>query len=310
MKKFILLCVIFSFFSIVFNNIAFAEKRNKNKGQKSAGEQKIPYSDKLADAMGDIRWGISHNELLSYYEKKIREFYRPLLAKAGGAVEEDNIMNKMRDEVKRLKGSYIEFAGQKTSWDVSLVGKEYTHNNNESMLYVKGEFLGEGINYSDYFFFINDRLWKRFRAFNQDAFEGIPFADFADRIQAMFGPAKQGFCFDREGNKSLCKEFWQDDNTLLTAVDNTDFYGVFCLVFVDKETDRNISKLRKNVATEEKGSTILKTIQAGDQNRDDYDNIVGNITGKQYQSSQKTTKTTTTKTNNQQKQIKNDALDF
>lgn len=269
---------------LIYNpQLLLARKGDKVKEKKREVQlmQEIPYSDKVAVAMGDIKWGISHNELLNYFVQKIKEKYKPLLANTKGVIEKDRLLREMREEIKQLKDSYIEFKGQKTSWDVSIIADQYTHNNNEAMLYVKGEILGEEVNYSDYFFFINDRLWKRFRAFNQEAFEGITFQEFAERIQAMFGPAKLGFCVDRYGDKHLCELYWQDDNTKLVAIDRTEFYGVFCLVFIEKATEKNLANLRKNkpVKTTDLASSIISVLDEGERSADKSSG--GNIPKKQ-----------------------------
>ena len=80
--------------------------------------------------------------------------------------------------------------------------------------------------YTDYFFFINDKLWRRYRAFSQDQFEGIPFEDAAVSFEKRFGPSRR---VEKSGR--LVGLEWQDSKTRLEALDNTAFYGIFCLIF-------------------------------------------------------------------------------
>ena len=124
----------------------------------------------------------------------------------------------------------MRFNGRTTGWDVSFIRDEFTHGNQEAMLASVDE------NSQNFYFFIGDRLWKWYKAFNADVFQGKTFAQFAQAVQGRFGSARErsGELVQGGGERHWLE--WQDPNTRLRAVDNTRFYGFYCLVFEDKGT--------------------------------------------------------------------------
>lgn len=259
---------------------AAAERAQRGRGkQKSAQKStKAPNSTAIESAMEDVDWGWSHRKLITHFTRSLQKLYRPSLAKAPDAISEDRLRRAMNARIARIKGSYVEFSGQHTGWDTSLIRDEYTHNNNEALVEVRELRAGRADpRYTDYFFFINDHLWRRYRAFNQDQFEGIPFQTAAASFQKRFGPAREII-----KNKQLVGLEWQDGNTRLEAVDNTEFFGVFCLVFSEKSTEARLDTLRTNKRA--KGSGLNPLVEALDDTstRDVHTDVVEHITGKRY----------------------------
>lgn len=263
---------------VVFAAQVSAERRRR--GNPEPAEPGIPRSDQIVSAMDDVDWGWSQKQLISHFTKELRRLYRPLLAKSTDAIAEDRLRRQMNARVARIKNSAVTFEGQHTGWDTSLIRDEYTHNNNESLVEVRElRAGGHDPRYTDYYFFINDHLWRRYRAFNQDQFSGIPFETAAASFQKRFGPARE----KRRGGALVGLE-WQDDTTRLEAIDNTEFFGVFCLVFSEKATESRLDQLRKNKSG--RGNRLNPLVEAledantgsGDRHR----NVVEHITGKRY----------------------------
>lgn len=254
---------------------AGAQRRRRRTPAKQAQSCVSP---EISKTLGDLRWGMNSADVKTYFEKQIRERYRPGIAKAPGAIEEDRLRTKMNNELEKLRRGYVRFNGQNTGWEVSFVGEEFTHNNGEALLVVADE------RSQVFYFFIGDRLWKRYIAFNADQFAGLSFADFQQRIEARYGPA----CRTQETNEETGQTrvtgiTWHDDTTLMRAVDNTQFYGVFCLSFAEKATNDNIAGLRRNPSkSPARRNAMIDSVTSGgatDGNSDVIDRLVGRRIG-------------------------------
>jgi gas vesicle protein len=248
---------------------AHASPKNTKKGK--AATQQAPQSAEISVAMGDLKWGMSRDEVLQKFVDAIKEKYRPLIAKATGAIEEDKYRAKMREELGRLKSSLVEFDGRKTGWDVSFLKGEFTHHNGESMFVVNDE------NSQNYYFFINGKLWKWYKAFNASAFQGKSFEQFSQAVQGRYGKGQL-----REGAGKQRWLEWQDATTNLRAVDNNQFYGFYCLVFEDKSTVGRLDQLRTTKVAEKKTTNpFVEDVTSGDDSGADVNpDIIDRITGK------------------------------
>jgi hypothetical protein len=267
-----LLCALLMSWSAVAHAApAHAKKKAKK------GEDKVPVSAEISKSMGDLTWGISKDQLQKQLIDKVKEKYRPLVAKTKDPVEEDRLRNAANEEMKRIKESYVEFKGTSTGWDVSFLRGEFTHGNDESMLVMRDQ------NSQNFYFFIDGKLWKWYKAFDAEVFPAGNFATFAGSVQKRFGPAKDASGEISPGNKRHWLE-WQDDKTRLRAVDQTDFYGFYCLVFEEKATVGNLAKLRTNtreVATN-KNALVDAVTAPPSRDADNSPDVVDRITGKNH----------------------------
>jgi hypothetical protein len=258
------------------------EAQRGRRGRQGASQPAAaPSSEAIQQALGDLRWGMEPRQVHQYFVNRIRERYRERLSKAPGAIEEDRIRHDMNAEIRRLRESYVRFEGERSGWDVSFLQGEFTHGNRESMLVYRDE------NSQNFYFFIQGRLWKWYKAFDASVFRGQSFQQFAQAVQGRFGEAaeRSGRLTPR-GPRQRWLE-WQDSNTRLRAIDQTRFYGFYCLVFEDKSTLDRIDELRTN--TVEPGnpdshalvdSVVVEDGEeaaGGDSHADIVDRITGNI---------------------------------
>ena len=87
----------------------------------------------------------------------------------------------MAEEARQIRDSHFEFDGTPSAYDSGYLKGEFTHRNGESLIRVRTK------NTQDYFFFIKERLWKRYRAFDASVFEGATFAQFGGALQQRYG---------------------------------------------------------------------------------------------------------------------------
>jgi hypothetical protein len=267
------LCVLL----LSFTAVAHAAPAHASPGKKKAkGSDKVPVSAEISKSMGDLTWGISKDELQKKLIDKVKETYRPLVAKTRDAVEEDRLRQKATEEMKRIRESFVEFTGTSTGWDVSFLRGEFTHGNDESMLVMRDQ------NSQNFYFFIDGKLWKWYKAFDAEVFRAGDFSGFANAVQRRFGPAKdvQAELIPGSGKRHWLE--WQDDKSRLRAVDQSDFYGFYCLVFEEKATLGKLATLRTN--TREVGNKQHALVEAvtapASRDADNAPDVVDRITGK------------------------------
>ncbi|MGD8860010.1 MAG: hypothetical protein PVI30_08350 [Myxococcales bacterium] len=251
---------------------ADAQKKRRRRGKKG----RAPTSAAIDKSMGELKWGMSKDEVIKLFTDKIKDKYRPLVAKTHDAVEEDRLRQEAKAELKRIRDGYVEFRGRSTGWDVSFLKGEFTHNNDESMLVVR-----DG-NSQNFYFFIGNRLWKWYKAFDASVFPANNFDAFASAVQRRFGKAKEGQGELSEGSGTRHWLEWQDKESRLRAVDQTDFYGFYCLVFEDKDTLERLASLRSSDSGKKRKSHALVEAVTNDyeDNPDDSPNVVDRITGR------------------------------
>ena len=82
-----------------------------------------------------------------------------------------------------------------------------------------------------YCFFLNGRLWKTFEAFDALSYPEGHFAGFAGLLQQRFGPA-----IERTSPRRWLE--WRQAGTRLRALDPTNAYGFYTLIFEDLQRDQ------------------------------------------------------------------------
>jgi hypothetical protein len=147
------------------------------------------------------------------------------------------LIREANDAYARIKDNFVVFDGYITGWDVSPVAPEFRHGSHEAMLVVDGEAS------RDFYFFINNRLWKFYRELKQETFAGQPFDAVADALQRKFGPAERSFASRGEDAPAGPVLSWSQQGTQLVATKRGAHY---CLIFEDEKTLQHLAVLRKN----------------------------------------------------------------
>jgi len=262
-------------------------------GSASAAAKKKPAPAKTVSApaasaseldklKGDFKWGMSPDEVLAKMVQKIEGRYDERLKKtAQDPSKYDKIQKEMRAEIdKAKKHSLVKFDGQKTGYDVSIIDQEFGHNVSESMLVAKED------QSSRYFFFVGDRLYKMFIAFDKDMLEGKAFKEFGGLMQARFGKAREIFVDERTKagvSHKLDHFLWSSKSgDVLRLVDRSAFYDVFCLVIYDGNIARQQAEAYKAHGKPERSDALVEAVTTKPlNNRDENDNVIDRITGQE-----------------------------
>jgi len=125
---------------------AWAAKPKAAKASKG-GKGATPPAEELAKLkaikLGDPKagiftWGLSPTEvqekLRVVIEQKYKERFDAAKADPG---KQHRIRDEQGREIEAVKKSYTKFEGQKTGWDVSIIGVEFMQNNGEAVLQTK-----------------------------------------------------------------------------------------------------------------------------------------------------------------------------
>jgi hypothetical protein len=269
-------CVVITtvLFAIAFTATGAAAQKKK----KRASATQAPASAEIAESMGDLRWGMSKDDLERRFKAVVTAKYQPLIAKTKSAIEEDQLREQERNEIEAITKSYVEFNGRTTGWDVSFLKGEFAHKTGESMLVVRDA------NSQNFYFFINGKFWKWYKAFDAAVFPADDFAAFQKAVERRFGDSKSVRAELRPGEGERQWLEWQDPQTRLRAIDLTDFYGFYCLVFEQKATVDQLARLREGADTGSAGAkkhTLIESVTADPGGHPDGDaDIADRISGR------------------------------
>lgn len=257
---------------------ADAQRRGRRGRRAQPRAPQTPHSDAIAPYLGQVEWGWSRDQLVGYYTQKIREDYQERIRKAHNHTDQDRLVHERNREVRRLRRNVVRFNGRTTGYDSGFLRDEFTHNNNEEMIRVRGE------NADDYFFFIDGKLWKWYHAFDASVFAGADWETFKTALSRRFGEGleRSGKLHEAADERTWVE--WQDENTRARALDNTTFYGFYCLVFESKETLAQLDQLRSNAPRRRGGDghALVDAVTGGEEesaDRDEHADIVDRITG-------------------------------
>jgi hypothetical protein len=277
---------------VVLGAPAAADAKTKKKGAASAGrdESHAPPAReaevaklkavKLGDPKaGTFNWGMKPEEVMAQVRLGIEAKYQARIeAAAQDPGKQQRIRDEMNREVTAVKKSYTKFDGQKSGWDVSIVGPEFEQNTGEAVLVTKED------QWTRYFFFFENGLYKMFLAFNKDALQGKSFGDFGKSLEAKYGNAKAVYRDEKTKggmHHALDHLAWSAGGDRLKLVDRSEFYGVYCLVLYDAATQDRVIEKRKEVnpGQVEKDALVEAVTTRGNESHDDNDDIIDRVTG-------------------------------
>ena len=230
---------------------------------------------------GTFKWGMKPEEVEKLVELQIEKKYQVRIdAARQDPGKQTRIREEMFREVQTVKKSFTKFEGNKSGWDVSIIGPEFEQNTAESVVVTKEDV------WTRYFFFFEDGLYKMFLAFNKDALEGKTFQDFGKSMEEKYGRAKEVYRDDKVkgGVRHTLDHFeWSAGGDRLRLVDRSEFYGVFCLVLLDNETQHRLAERRKVVNPEgQHVDSLVEAVTAKEtNNRDENDNVIDRLTGRE-----------------------------
>jgi hypothetical protein len=194
------------------------------------------HKKKLAELLGGYKFGMTKDEVIADFGKKLDDKYADKLKGTTDVVAQDRIRADKKREIGTFKNTFVSFDLNKPSpWDVSIVEEELAHDTGESML-EKWENEG-GKNQRRFFFFYNGKLWKMFVSLdvsilpedkkNFDTFQGV--------MQGQYGP----------GDVEPGRITWHAGEFEVRAVDKLKSYDALGLAIEDASVKKDILAMRE-----------------------------------------------------------------
>lgn len=236
----------------------------------------------VGELAGKFKWGQSPDEVIKTISEGIHAKYAELKKKEPDVYKQDQLKKDEGEEIQKVKDSYIKFDGVSPGnkeWATSLIQQEFAPRNDESMVTMWEP------NQRRFLFFWHDRLYKQYIAFNSEhpVFAGKTFDDFAKIIQNRYGQAEMKFAQKRTSDDMTLHHLeWPASGEFqLWAIDQSDFYGNFCLVVFNPQTAKQVEAARTEHNTKpNKGSALIDAVTQPEKNNSDAnENIVDQITG-------------------------------
>jgi hypothetical protein len=266
-----------------------ASRASLAKGKGGGGKGATPPSAELAKLkairLGDPKagvftWEMSPTDVLEKGKSTIEAKYKDRVdASKADPGKQQRLRDAQRKEIDELKKNYTKFEGQKTGWDVSIIGSEFAQNNGEAVIPLKEDI------WTRYFFFFEDKLAKIFIAFNKEAIGDKSFRDFGKEMAAKYGTPREVYRDEKQkgGVRRVLDHFeWAvSGGDSLKLVDRSEFYGVYCLVLTDASAEQRIIAKRKitNPGTVEKDALVEAVVNSKDTGADANDDIIDRVTG-------------------------------
>lgn len=227
--------------------------------------------DNFAQLRGDFEFGMTPQQVVDVLAEEIREEYAEKIQGTRNVYRQDQLRRERQREIARIRRTYIEFKGEKTGWDVSLIDDQFAHNTGESMLVRWENDPQTGEDRRRFFFFHEGRLYKMFIALNPSG-EARPFSYFQGLMQRRFGSGQVSYEEDGEGNQVPMAIDWQSRRYVVRALNKLEFYGSFCLLIADRERAQRVASIREANRQPEAASELLDVIADDpDADRPDLD---------------------------------------
>lgn len=253
---------------------ALAKAKKKKPPKKPPNVAKAPPAPKadpeaLKALMGNFKWGMSVDETLQVINKGIDAKYDPKIKELTDVYEQNRLRKKASSEKAAIKKTLVKFEAKESSWDVSIVDREFDHKNDEAMFVVWELDEASGKDQRRFYFFVDGKLWKMFIAFNTDMFpENMTFAAFQAAMEKRYGEGAIQMRVDADGIESFDFVYWRSNGYFLRAIDLTKFYSSFALAISDDTVEKTIYARRLERNPKGDGRNPLVDAVADDGKKD------------------------------------------
>lgn len=233
----------------------------------------------ISHVLAFLNWGASASDVMAALKGEVDLRYSEKLREERDPLEIDRALRRKAAEFAAIEKTLVQFSGQRTGYESSLISTDFVADNEEAMIRIDDQEAQR------YYFFKNDHLWKILVAYSSSISRSTPFPDFVKQVQDKYGRAASAEWTPAKGGaKTMTSSLWEDELTRLVVEDRTEFYGTYCMKFLDKavgvplEAERaKRSTARQMVQTDASVDAAMLEITGGPTGGDD--NVVDRLTG-------------------------------
>jgi hypothetical protein len=219
-------------------------------------------------APAGLKFGLSPSELSKFYSKVWDKRYLKLFKKAD-PTQQQALEYELRDKKRLINRNVIAFGKLPTGIDQSPLKGEYSYLNGESMT----RFTEKSGTRRNFFFFKSRGLWKVYDEYKLRAGGplGTSFEEAVGVLAKKFDKKPKVLAADFEKGRAFETAEWSDSRIIIRAV-NRDYQKVLGLVYVDKETEVDLDKLRTHKPAAE---GLSKEVKAATRKKKEDDKAKG-----------------------------------
>ena len=216
-----------------------------------------------------LKFGMSLEQIAKLNDKDLDTEYKKKFLAASPS-QSMQVEDELRDKKAVFRRSRIEFLDTPTGIDQSALKGEYSYGNKESLARMAARTREDGKELpARNFFFFNDKLWKVYEEYKLGPKSnlGTDFDTAVKKLAKIFGAEPAKVAADFQKGQSFSEAQWRDSEKIIRAVDRGDTLG---MVFVEKATQENLSKLRTHQIVDQheldkdvKAATANPPTQAG-----------------------------------------------
>lgn len=171
----------------------------------------------LATQLATIPYGAPIKLFQKFVEDRIAEEYRPLIKNERNAVKRDQLKREVPEKIQAIKDTYTEFTGNKTGYDISVLGGEFRHGAGDAL-------MKEGTD--RYYLFNADRLWKVVTTIEPQT----DFPTYALKLATVFGGPEAMEFRDVGGYRPPLRVRWKIEDRVVELADRRAEYGCYTLI--------------------------------------------------------------------------------
>ncbi len=188
---------------------------------------------KLAKRLGALPFKADLDVVVKHVDKQIRQSYADRIARTPDVAEKDRLLAEAGVRVQAIRDTYIQFTGQKTGYNVSVVASEFAHRSGESMLVMP---VGRA---HDYYFFMKGSLYKVVTTETTRQ----SFAAYLVNLTELYGKPDMVEYENPETKEAPIKARWSDSDLVLDVASRPD-YGAITVRFAKREVLDKVAELR------------------------------------------------------------------
>lgn len=188
-------------------------------------------SEPLAPGRFDPSWnglefGVNRERVVAFLQERIRQRYGAEVRETRDVAVQDRLKRARDAEIAGVGSDFVEFTGQQTGWDISVVRGEFAHGTGESMLHIQ-----EGKDHY-YFFFTKDVFYKVIRT-------GVdrPMASLVEDLSRVYGPPAHIEHQDAEARSGVRLARWEQGLLGVSVEDRTRLYQCLLVRWVLRAAD-------------------------------------------------------------------------